>query len=546
MRVLTEGCTRVVPGRQSYRPLDAEGTMSPEARRFSSHLLEGRDLGQTLYLLKSLESSDEISHAATIRAGNELFGIALEKLGAPFTTEFSYEDTDNGLAAEDDQLHSEVVRAGYNHAQKNAAIDPAFSFTVRRAESDIELAAYFQRMPEGTTAVLASPCPDPLEVGASPEILEKLHYRPKVDQAMIWIGTRTAQGLDLRTVNLFHATPEKLARTLSEATGVVVDCLSREAMTENIIRLGGREDGKAIASQIIETFDAISTYECGERTTHGLKADELIAEHSDEAQTFIDHPDFLKMHQSSLLLIEQVAQSFYDEQLRVPSQYLQSLLEMKKSNGTYELEGQRRTAVQNVFNRGVSVSDEDFIITMQAVYTGACASLWATMAQLYVNGVDTNSAPARTNLCDSGGSHHDISMQGLKNIEQARVDGHVEHGCPGGGSANSQNESIFSMNEASLAETFLGKKVIKTNCPKCETKNVTAVMEKGTITCNTCKACVEVCSGKTLRPPNIKHRAKKLGKKTVSFFKSKKEKMNSKKIELDDASKSWLFKLMTS
>jgi ribosomal protein L37AE/L43A len=165
---------------------------------------------------------------------------------------------------------------------------------------------------------------------------------------------------------------------------------------------------------------------------------------------------------------------------------------------------------------------------MQAVSRGACASLWATMAKIYIQAESGQIEGLETTVGGSSAGDN-ISIQGLKIVEAVRKSGQQSHGCPGGGNAQ---RSIFSMDESAAAETLLATQTIKTNCPFCHEK-VTAEITKGTITCKTCDACVEVCGGKVRRKSNKKYLAKRTFRKNFKLFgeksKSAKEAMNVKK-----------------
>ena len=103
-------------------------------------------------------------------------------------------------------------------------------------------------------------------------------------------------------------------------------------------------------------------------------------------------------------------------------------------------------------------------------------------------------------------------------------------------------------------EIELGRrKIIKTNCPKCDRKNVTAVIEHGEITCGSCNSCVEICTGRTIRGPRKKFQVVGLrkgreNKETALFGEKKlsaKEEQNVKKSKVGSWMNGMFFKPMT-
>lgn len=103
-------------------------------------------------------------------------------------------------------------------------------------------------------------------------------------------------------------------------------------------------------------------------------------------------------------------------------------------------------------------------------------------------------------------------------------------------------------------EIELGRRrVIKTNCPKCDRKNVTAVIEHGEITCGSCNSCVEICTGRTIRGPRKRYQVVRSGRervnKATTFFGEKKlsaqEKLKVKKAKAGSWMNGMFFKAMT-
>ena len=107
-------------------------------------------------------------------------------------------------------------------------------------------------------------------------------------------------------------------------------------------------------------------------------------------------------------------------------------------------------------------------------------------------------------------------------------------GCPGGGGNIESAKGLFELStNGLLSEIFSGTKVIKTNCPMCNEKDIKAEIKHGKITCKNCDACVEICTGKTVRRSKKTKKAatsiaKKTIKTTLKFFDFRKQQKPAK------------------
>lgn len=465
------------------------------------------DFSQTAYLAYDLLRYNAILPETNERASNELVGMALEKLGKPFRTEFHYRNSPDGLRAENGELLRALNERGLQRAMNDAKKDPQLQFIVERRKADLGLVSYIENdMQVGETVLVGSACPSAEELGVAQEVLEAAHYQPELDQAMNWLITKTETGVTWKTINLFHASPEILAQTYAAVAGRPVAVVSREESPWYKIPI--TNTGDDIDQRIIDTFDQIISARCGQVTFHGLTEAERESQATTSAETLIEDDSFQTMLLATQELLSTVAYSLVRGQSYVPAQYLEKMLAMQKPNGEHELVGTQRKIVMKLRNN--VANPNEFTDALQLVHTAACSGLWATIDQLYHQQVGGSEGIL-------GSSSVDMVVSGLENVEVSRAAGHTEFGCPGD-SSPAQSTSIFEMDQQGILGVLFGRKVIRTNCPKCDTKDVDAVIAHGTITCKTCDACVDVCTGRTLRSARLKKRAKKVGSQVWSFF----------------------------
>ncbi len=485
------------------------------------------NLAQTAYFANDILMHGSVRPETRQRVSNELVGVAIEKLGKPFCVELEYKNSLNGLVAENGETLRSLNERGLSRAIEEQSKDPRLAFMVERRRADIALLDFIEnKLPVGSSVVVASACPDANDLQIPIQVLEDAHYQPELDQAMVWIVTKNETGVTFKTINLFHANPEILAQTIATATSrpVAVDSRERTPWSRTVVE--GSAD--QLENTIIETFDQVLTTLRGQETFHGLTSVERGTSAAVSSEDLTSDKQFIKMLQATENILESVAMSITGERSVIPNNYLQKILTIKKANGSFELEGEKRRAVTKLLNNATTI--EESMIAYQVVHTAACSGLWATIDQLYHQ--QGGKQQMEFNGGDSG-----VAIGGLSNLESSRSSGRVEYGCPGDSAPSSETKSIFDMNQSEIASTIFGRKVIQTNCPKCDTKGVEAVVEHGTITCGTCNACVDVCTGRTLRNARFRKRAAKVAKKAWTLFGSVKKPKKEPTFKLFDFSK---------
>ncbi|MCB9822915.1 hypothetical protein H6800_01415 [Candidatus Nomurabacteria bacterium] len=467
--------------------------------------------GQAAYMARDIQMYGFVTTETRQRVRNERKGIAIEKLGEPFITAFEYDNIDGCLKAEDGEMFVKIFTRGFDKAAKHVQDDPRLNFLLERFGTDINHAVFLQdlasdlNVPIGTTVVINSPNPSPEDIGVPAEILEDYNYRPREGLAMVWVATKTAKGIRLQTCSLFNAEPEHLAEATSIVSGRPVAILDREVMPSQ--RTVFLPDANVdIAEQLRTSFDEIHWRETGMQTFHGLQPDQYPRE---DVTYLVETTEFGQALSASESIIERVAESLVSGEFLVDHKYMRQLLSIKKSDGSYELEGDMRDSVLRVINMA-QIKEQDFYPALYVARQGADAIIWSTLRNLY----DRKSVKITADISEAV----DIGVSG---VEEHRQQGTEEYGCPGDGPSNSRQQSIFEMSADQLASAFM-RKVFTTNCPLCQEKNVTATQENGTITCGSCSGCVEICTGavisKSRKQAKIKREFGKLATKNVGII----------------------------
>lgn len=502
---------RVIPKRRSFlmelvgrRQNCKVGSVDDVQAKYEKYLRSG--FGQTGYLVRDMLLHGTVMPETDLRVDNELDGLAIEKLGKPFVKEFNYQRTAQGLVAEDGELLIDIIHRGTEVAIQDAQKDPRLAFRAKRHEADDDHAQYLESLvlnpekPVGTTVIISSPCPSGDELGIPTEVLEDHHYQPDLDMAMHWIATKTIDGIKLQTVNLFRADPEVLQQALATLLARPIPVRSREDMV--LTRYEFLPDPEVnIVAQLQTSFDSIVSAKLNEPTFHGLTA----TEHPEYTQSgaLVNNEQFIRSRVGAREMLKNVASSLAHESCYVPQDYMQSILRLRRPNGAFELEGDRRTALLAVLKG--DANNEQFECAMQSVHQATCAGLWATLRTLYDGG----------QLEQSSFSSADSAMDSLGQLQFHRNAGSQENGCPGGG--NNSQESIFEMNPEKLLSIFFVEK-FRTNCPLCDEKNVEATKTNGTITCGECSGSVEICTGEVIKKSQKKKKIKKISQKPISIY----------------------------
>ncbi len=455
--------------------------------------------GQAAYIARDIHMHGFVMAETRQRVRNERKGIAIEKLGEPYITSFEYKNIDGCLRAEDGEMFVEIFTRGYDKAAKDVQDDTRLSFLLERFETDIDHAVFLQdlssdiNVPVGTTVVMNSPSPSPEDTGVPAETLEDYNYRPHEGLAMQWIATKTANGIRLQTCSLFNAEPEHLAEATSIVAGQPVAILDREAMPKQ--RTVFLPDANAdVAQQLRTSFDDILWRETGMQTFHGLQPDQYPRE---DVTFLVETAEFGQALSASESIIESVAESLISGEFLIDHKYMRQLLSIKKSDGSYELEGDQRDSVMRAINSKSKPKDKDFYPALNVARQGADAIIWATLRNLY----DRKSVKITADISEA------VEI-GVSGVEEHRQQGTNEYGCPGDGPGNSNQKSIFEMSSDQLASAFMRRTFI-TNCPLCEEKNVTATQENGTLTCGSCSGCVEVCTGAVIQKSRKQNKIKR-------------------------------------
>lgn len=462
--------------------------------------------GQTGYLVRDILLYGAVMPETDLRVDNELDGLAIEKLGKPFVTEFMYRRSPQGLVAEDGELLRDIFTRGLEVAQEEALKDPSLDFRVKRYEADVQHADYLESLvldperPVGTTVIIVSPCPSSHELGVPKSLLKDYYYQPELDMAVSLIATKTELGITIETVNLFHAGSEILHHALATTLAQPIPVLGREEMAWARYELLP-DPGTDVANQLRASFDVVLSSNQQEPTFHGLTK----AEHPENIQSgaLVHNEQFIRSRIAAREMMKNVASSLVHESCYIPHDYLQTILCLRRPDGTFELEGDRRTALLALLEG--SANKEQFESAMQSVHQVTCAGLWATLRTLYDGG----------QLEQSSFSSADSAMDSLGQLQFHRSTGSQENGCPGGG--NNSQESIFEMNPEKLLSIFFVEK-FRTNCPLCDEKNVEATKTNGTITCGECSGSVEICTGEVIRKSNKKKKIKKISQKPISIY----------------------------
>lgn len=485
------------------RVCSPEGGLDNLSMSYEYWLASG--FSQAAYMARDILQHGGVTPETRQRVRNERKGIAIEKLGKPFITSFEYDNNDGCLKAEDGEMFVKIFTRGYDKAAEDVQGDPRLNFLVERFETDIDHAIFLQdlasdlNVPIGTTVVINSPSPSPEDIGVPAEILEDFNYRPREGLAMVWVVTKTANGIRLQTCSLFNAEPEHLAEATSIVSGQPVAILDREVMPSQ--RTVFLPDANVdIAEQLRTSFDDIHWRENGMQTFHGLQPDQYQRE---DVTYLVETAEFVQALSASELIIERVAQSLVSGEFLVEHKYMRQLLSIKKSDGSYELEGDLRDSVLRVINM-TQAKEQDFYPALYVARQGADAIIWATLRNLY----DRKAVKITADISEA-------VQIGVSSVEAHRQLGTPEYGCPGDGSSKSNQQSIFNMSTDQLVSAFMRKTFI-TNCPLCEEKNVTATQENGTITCGSCSACVEICTGTVIQKSRKQAKAKKMSGKLAT------------------------------
>lgn len=479
--------------------LDAHGLSAHERAGLGAQYEQWLAAGfaQAAYMARDIAAYGCVMPETKTRVNNERKGLAIEKLGKPFTTTFNYELSPMGLVAEDGERFVSIFARGRDQAAADAAQDRRLMFRLDRHNADVAHAEYLEaiardpRVPEGTTVIINSPSPDHRELGVPRELLENFHYRPGVGMAMQWIAVKTATGIKLQTNNLFHAEPHQLAEATSAVSGRPVDLCDRESMPWQRTTFLG-EPGKDIAEELRLAFDTACLRDTGEVTFHGLPRSEQAEQN---ATHLVETDEFEHELLISDQLLEQVARSLVSGELHVDKCLVEKILEMKDSHGRSELSGERRAVVERIL-ANQNPQEGDLETTLWVVQQTIDAMLWATLRSL----ADGERIEIVT---DSRAASYD----GISRVETHRQSGAVEFGCPGDGRAAEQ-KGLFDVSADQLASAFMRKTFI-TNCPMCDEKGVMATQESGAITCHECGACVDICTGEVLQKARKKERATK-------------------------------------
>lgn len=452
---------------------------------------------QAAYKARDIAVYGRVLSETQQRVCNERKGLALEKLGEPFVTTFEYTLTPAGLAAEDGELFSTIFTRGHEQALLDASEDHRLAFRAKRSQADVGNSEFINALarnpdiPVGTTVVIDSPSPDPSELALPVELLEEYHYRPEIQMAMRWVATKTQDGILLQTINVFHAEPHELAESLSTVARQPVALKPAEDMPWQRTMFVP-DEGVDVARELVCSFDAIKLRDSGVHTTHGL---ELHEQAGVNAVELVEGDTFSKALDASDLVIDQIATSLASQQLMVERTYLEEILRMQRADGSYELTGGEREKVLLVLN-SKDYSPNDLHTALRVAQQVADASLWSTLRRLIDGEVVEISSDVQEAAC-----------QGVSSVESHRQQGSVEYGCQGEGRSRRDQKSLFDMSPEELASAFMRKTFI-TNCPMCDEKSVWATQENGAITCHSCKACVDVCTGEVLRKAQLKEKIK--------------------------------------
>ncbi|HMS30931.1 MAG TPA: hypothetical protein PJ984_00865 [Candidatus Saccharibacteria bacterium] len=495
--------------------------------RIHEELLKS-EFAQIAHQTRDIMLYGEVQPETYQRVTNELVGMALEKLGKPFVTNYDYALIGGRIVAEDGESFVSLNQRGLDEATRMSDKNYQLEFLRERRRADLLFAQSLERMaldpsqPVGSCVVVASACPDARELGVSQKLLVDNFYQPEIDQAVVWVATKTASGINLQTVNLFHASPELLATSLAYATNSLVPVDQREQTPWRHIKT---DNNGEFVSNLLATYDSLATQSRGEPTFHGLVKGELPD--FVRSEQFIEDKQFQKTLLATHERFAEIARSLADGKSHVPIQYIDAILELRTQDGTFELFGDKREALLAL--RNGTVDYEKFRTSLMVVKRAAEAGLWAELARVY-HGDGRQAEHAATVGSDSVGS----SIQSLKEVSEQRSYGRSELGCPGGGGNIESAKGLFELStNGLLSEIFSGTKVIKTNCPMCNEKDIKAEIKHGKITCKNCDACVEICTGKTVRRSKKTKKAatsiaKKTIKTTLKFFDFRKQQKPAK------------------
>ncbi|MCA9309510.1 hypothetical protein KC973_03965 [Candidatus Saccharibacteria bacterium] len=460
---------------------------------------------QAAYKARDITEYGSVLPETQRRVRNERKGLALEKLGEPFVTKFEYTLTPAGLAAEDGELFSTIFIRGHEQALLDASQDHRLAFRAKRSRADVVNSQYINALardpsvPVGTTVVIDSPSPDHNDLNLPIELLEEYHYRPKMQMAMRWVATKTQDGIQLQTINVFHAEPHELAESLSVVARQPVALKATEDMPWQRT-VFTPDQGVDVAQELVGNFDAIKLRDLGAHTSHGLELDERAGANAVE---LVEGDTFSRALDASDFVIDQIAASLATKQLMVERAYLEEILSMEGADGSYELQGSEREKVLRVLGSD-DYSLDDLHTALRVAQQVADASLWSTLRRI----VDGEAVEVSSDV-------QEAAHQGVSSVESHRQQGSVEYGCQGEGTSKQAQKSIFDMSSDELASAFM-RTIFITNCPLCDEKGVTATKENGTITCGDCGGCVDVCTGEVLRKASKKQKAAAQSGKAVA------------------------------
>jgi len=260
------------------------------------------------------------------------------------------------------------------------------------------------------------------------------------------------------------------------------------------------DPGVNVARQLQVVFDNMSIRDTGRQTFHGL---ELYEQAGEDITILVETPEFTQALDASEAIIEQIAESLVNGTFNVDEVYMQQILTMQGIDGSFELRGSDRDSVMRVLNT-TRPTQSDIQVALHVAKQAADAIVWARLRNL----TDGEAVEIARSIPEA-------VHAGITSVEIHRQQGTSEYGCPGDGPSNTRQNSIFDMSSEQLASTFM-RKIFTTNCPLCQEKNVTATQESGTITCGTCKGCVDVCTGEVIQKSRKRAKVKEsVGKLTA-------------------------------
>lgn len=426
--------------------------------------LRRRNMAQVAGLVRDRLMFGAVQAETKERTMNELDGVALEALGAPFTKVFDYAITDRGVEAEDGELIVELNQRGYEVASEEAEVMRAqgieLGWLATRRQADVvnmnNIQALFTdpEVPVGTVIFGYSSRPAAAEVGVTEAVLETKNYSTaKLDMSMAWEATKTETGLSFRTDSYFHADPEALRQAAMRTTKQILPYLRREETPwQQILVKPRNEDEETVAEEFKRHLDDIVCEREGYETYHGMNAAELKHMGSQELLT---EPEYLTARQATFNNLDRIAQSEIEGCVLFSDEVLQGMLTLRKKNGEFQLYGTRRDNIKAVLEHR-PLSREVFEDVIESLYIVATTNHWATMSRLYHDGpVSRPSLTVVDTIYNGAASQEDEAMlRGMQEIQSQLNEGRAAGGCPGSGEFE---RSIFDMNSSERAQAVSGK-----------------------------------------------------------------------------------------